>query len=183
MVRSKMKAATKRMNFHLGDRVRLNMGFQKLVGVIVEERGGIGVGGRYLYQITIPMDPFEPMTVELPEDDLEAVPADEQPEPLSKESIVTFLVNYGLLSILSSNLTGGKNQPRVWLCRNNLGNITYTFDPDRGMVGGQTIPFMVMRNDRIFEPKQDVVASFVESFGLEPDEAKTVVTDSIKARR
>ena len=34
-----------------------------------------------------------------------------------------------LVSILRSNVSGGKNQPRVWLCLDQLGNVTSITDP------------------------------------------------------
>ena len=60
-------------SFHKGDRVRVDFGRRKLTGVIVEDRGAIGMQGRHLFQIEIPMDPFEPMSLELPEDQMEAI--------------------------------------------------------------------------------------------------------------
>lgn len=164
--------------FHLGDRVRVDFGRRKLTGVIVEDRGPIGARGRHLFLIEIPMDPFEPMSVELPEDELEAIPPGaETTRSIDKRKIVDYLVNGGLISILRSNLSGGRNQPRVWLCLDQLGNVTHTYVPERGVVGGQFIPFSAVQDDKIFAPQRESVISFVENFGLNRQQAQTVVSE------
>jgi hypothetical protein len=146
--------------------------------VIVEDRGAIGPQGRHLFQVDIPMDPFEPMRVELPEDEIEVIPAGtEAARPIDKHRIIDYLVNGGLISILRSNLSGGKNQPRVWLCLDQLGNVTHTFIPERGVNGGQVVPFSAVHDDKVFVPKRDSVLSFVESFGLSRQEAERVVSE------
>ena len=90
---------------------------------------------RHLFQIDIPMDPFEPMSVELPADEIEAIPPGaEVTRPIDKQRVIDYLVNGGLISILRSNLSGGKNQPRVWLCLDQLGNVTHTFILERGVI-------------------------------------------------
>ena len=72
------------------------------------------------YQVNIPMEPFEPTTLELLEDEMEPVSDGETPKPIEKEKIAEYLLNGGLVSILRSNLLGGQNQPRAWLCLDNL---------------------------------------------------------------
>src|SRR5579862_5510375 len=111
--------------FHAGDKVRVNFGSQKVAGVVVEDRGGIGVGGRHLFAVNIFMDPSEPTLVELPGEELERAPTADV--SLSKDRVIDYLINGGLVSILRANLAGGKNQPRVWLRPDNLGNVTHTF--------------------------------------------------------
>jgi len=163
--------------FHVGDRVRVDFGRRKLSGVIVEDRGAIGVHGRHLFQVDIPMDPFEPMRVELPEDEMEPIPPEtETPQRIDTGRIAEYLVNGGLISILRSGLSGGRHQPRVWLCLDQLGNVTHTFVPERGVIGGQPVPAGAVHDDRIFTPKRDCVISFVESFGLNHVEAENVVS-------
>lgn len=137
-----------------------------MTGVVVEDRGPIGVHGRRLIQISVPMDPFEPATIEVPEEELEAVS-----EPAAaaaatvKTKAVEYLKNGGLIAILRSN-TGGPHQPRVWLCLDNLGNVTHTFSPERGLIGGEVVPFWTVHDDKIFEPKRDEVARYLSTFGL-----------------
>ncbi len=164
--------------FHVGDRVRVDLGRRKLTGVIVEDRGAIGAQGRRLFQVDIPMDPFEPMSVELPEDEMEAIaPGTEVARPIDSQRTIDYLVNGGLISILRSNISGGKNQPRAWLCLDQLGNVTHTFIPERGEIGGQLVPFWAVHEDKVFTPKRDSVLSFVESLGLNRLEAEKVVSE------
>jgi hypothetical protein len=165
-------------SFHVGDRVQIDFGRRKLTGVIVEDLGAIGAHGRRFFQVDIPMDPFEPMSVELPEQEIEAMaPGTEAAGLIDKQKIMGYLVNGGLISILRSNLSGGKNQPRAWLCLDQLGNVTHTFIPERGLTGGQLVPFWAMQEDKVFTTKQDAVVSFVESFGLNHQEAKKVISE------
>jgi hypothetical protein len=165
-------------SFQVGDRVRVDFGRRKLTGVIVEDRGAIGAQGRHLFQVDIPMDPFEPMTMELPEDEMEAIPpGTELARPIDPQRIIDYLINGGLISILRSNLSGGKNQPRGWLCLDQLGNVTHTFVPERGVIGGQLVPFRAVHEDKVFTPKRNAVLSFIESFGLSRQEAEKIVSD------
>ncbi|MFO0965639.1 MAG: hypothetical protein U0793_08660 [Gemmataceae bacterium] len=46
--------------------------------------------------------------------------------------VAAALASGGLISILRSNLGGGRNPPRAWLCLDQLGNVTHTFIPERG---------------------------------------------------
>jgi hypothetical protein len=167
-----------RPSFHVGDRVRVDFGRRKLSGVIVEDRGTIGVKGRRLFQVDIPMDPFEPMSVELPEDEMELIPPGaDGTQPMDKQKIIDYLIHGGLVSILRSNLSRGRNQPRVWLCPDQLGNVTHTFIPERGVVGGQVVPFSALHEDKVFAPSLDSVRSFLQSFGLNRQEAEKVVSE------
>ena len=178
-----MSTTRGRSSFQVGDRVRIDLGRHKLTGVIVEDRGAIGVGGRRLFQVSIPIDPFEPMTMELPENEMEAVSAEtEASTSMDKQKIIDYLVNGGLISILHSNLSGGRNQPRVWLCPDQLGNVTHTFVSERGVIGGQLVPFGALHHDKIFKVKREPVVSFVESFGLSHQEAEDVVSEVGTAR-
>jgi hypothetical protein len=173
-----MSTTNKHASFRVGDRVKMDFGPRKLTGVIVEDRGPIGVGGRHLFRVDVPMDPFDPMTVEVPEDEIEALPTEEvAPTRIDNAKIVEYLRSGGLVSILRSNLSGGKNQPRVWLCLDNLGNVTHTFVPDRGVIGGQVVPFWALHEDKIFRPKQDAVLSLLQSFGLSQQESENVLSD------
>ena len=167
-----------RPTFRVGDQVRVDFGRRKLTGVIVEDRGAIGAQGRRLFQVEIPMDPFEPMSVELPEDEMEPMPPGAEPNgPMDKQMITDYLINGGLVSILRSNLSGGKNQPRVWLCLDQLGNVTHTFTPERGMLGGQLVPYSALHEDKVFAAKLDEVLSFIQSFGLDRQQAERIVSE------
>lgn len=164
--------------FRVGDRVQIAFGRGKATGTIVEDRGTLGARGRRLFQVQIPMDPFDPTMVELSEEEMEPVAASAETEaPLDKARIVEYLKNGGLISILRANLSRGKNQPRAWLCLDNLGNVTHTFTPERGVVGGETVPFFALQHDRIFAPRRSMVRPFVESFGLSHKEADEVLDE------
>lgn len=163
--------------FRVGDHVRVDYGLHKFFGVVVEDRGPIGVGRRWLFQVDVPMDPDEPMKVEVPEDEMELIPpgADVSP-PMDKQKISDYLIHGGLVSMLWSNFAGGKNQPRAWLCLDQLGNVTHTFNPERGVVGGRIVPFWALHEGKVFAAKRDLVLSFLQSFGLNRQEAEKVVS-------
>ena len=60
--------------FRVGDRVQFESGGPKwrhtVWGTIVEVRGPIGINGRRLYFIDVPMDPDEPLRTVMEEDEL-----------------------------------------------------------------------------------------------------------------
>ncbi|HEV3259430.1 MAG TPA: hypothetical protein VG013_21365, partial [Gemmataceae bacterium] len=62
-----------------------------------------------MYSIRLDDGGEEPALIEMPEEYLEAVPAPD------KETILRYLKNGGLEEILRASLTGGREQPRVWL--------------------------------------------------------------------
>ncbi len=172
-----MSAKRGQSRLRVGDRVRFEFGQHKATGVIAEELGGRGIGGRRLFGVEMPIDPDEPMRLMFPEDELEVIPpGTELPLTIEKQRIMEYLV-YGLTSILRSNLAGGKNQPRVWLCLDQLGNVTYTFYPERGVIGGQVVPARALYNSKVFKPKREEVVSFLESFGLNRQEAEKVISE------
>ncbi len=59
--------------FQRGDRVRFPFGSSVVIGVIIEDRGPIGVGGRRLYGIEFPLTPEELRYIELPEEEFSAI--------------------------------------------------------------------------------------------------------------
>lgn len=123
------------------------------------------------------MDPFESMTFEMTEDEME--PVDAQAESkivLDKEKIKDYLANGGLISILRSNLSGGRGQPRVWLRPDSLGNVTHTFEQERGVRGGEVPPFMAVHDDKVFLPKRGEVLAFLQSFDLDRSEAEKILS-------
>lgn len=160
--------------FRVGDHVTFPLGARRVTGTITEDRGPIGVRGQRIFQVEVPRDPLEPTTFELQEDEIEPGNANEIKEIPGNE-IIDYLVNGGLIAILRCNTSGGKNQPRAWLCRDSLGNLTHTFVKERGQVGGQMVPFFALHDDRVFEPKENEVLNFIQSFGLRIDQAKGVL--------
>jgi hypothetical protein len=75
--RSKKPAGAESL-FRVGDRVRFQLWNRKIDGVIVEDRGPLGVGGRRLYGIEYRHDtPPDPLYIELPGEEFELVEAKE----------------------------------------------------------------------------------------------------------
>jgi hypothetical protein len=62
--------------FHRGDSVSFTFGTRTIRGVVKEDRGPIGVGGRRLYQIEFRPEPHSPSMslIELPADELRTAP-------------------------------------------------------------------------------------------------------------
>jgi hypothetical protein len=162
------KIRKKRGRFKLGDWVRFPYGAADVFAQVIEERGPIGVKGRHLYRIQIDRDAEEPDAFELAEDDLQAA------SPPDKSAIVKYLKEGGLVSILRCNL-GGSAQPRVWLTYTPRGGITHTLVAERGMMGGAAVPFFALHEYKVFTGKQNQVAEFLASFGLNRDEAQEVI--------
>lgn len=161
--------------FQVGDRVRFPIGRGKELGIVVEWLGAFGPDRHHLFRVQAFSDPDDAEIIALPEEVLEpAGPKEAEPVP-DKASRIAYLSRSGLVAILRSNLKGGKDQPRVWLCFNSLGDVTHTFYEDRGGVGGQTVPSGAIRGYRVFTPKKEQVLCFLESFGLTRKEAEDVV--------
>lgn len=57
--------------FHRGDRVRFRLAGRPLTGLVKEDRGPIGIGGRRLYLVEFRAEPESPSQVELPAEQLE----------------------------------------------------------------------------------------------------------------
>jgi hypothetical protein len=66
--------------FRVGQPVRIKHGFRGLIGEVVEDRGTIGVRGRRLYAVRLRLDPWNEHITELPEESLEALAANLNPE-------------------------------------------------------------------------------------------------------
>lgn len=59
--------------FRKGVHVRFWMGLSYRYGVILEDRGPLGINGRHLYLVEFDAPPESPSRVELPADDMEVV--------------------------------------------------------------------------------------------------------------
>lgn len=171
-----MKTIAKQPPIKIGDRVKIDFGRRQLTGAVVEDRGAIGIQGRRIFVVSVPMDPLDPMLVELPEDECETLAPELTSRPvLDKQRVISYLSNGGLIAILQSNTSGSRSQPGAWLCLDTLGSVTHTFVPERGVIGGETIPFSVLCENKVFTPRRNEVEKFVQSFGLNPREAQRVV--------
>ena len=161
--------------FQVGDRVTIPLGARRVEGTIVEDRGPFGVNRRRLYRVEVPQDPFDPTNHELPEDEIEVSQRVNGDVALSRKAIIDYLKYGGLIAILRSNLTGGKNQPRVWLCFDSLGNVTHTFTKDRGLAGGESVPFSAVHDNHVFTPKRDEILDYLQGFGLSKTDATEII--------
>ena len=160
----------------VGDSVRFIFGTTPRSGVVLDDRGPIGLNGVHIYRLRVPNSPFEDEVLEIPEDEL--TPEPERDVEISSEAIVEYLENGGLLQILRANLAGGRDQPRAWLLPDTLGNVVHTFLEVRGKFGGATVPFYALHRNRIRTEKQNEVTEFLKAFGLSAAEARQV-TDAI----
>lgn len=158
--------------FSVGDKVCFTIGTRAVRGVIVEDRGPIGVRKAHIYRVQVPNDPYEDEFTEMPEDVLS--PSDDSIAPLPNSAIIQYLIHGGLTQILRSNGSGGKNASQVWLTRDSLGNVVHTFAAERGLVGGAPVPFLALHGSRIFKPKLEEVIDYLTTFGLSRDDARRV---------
>jgi hypothetical protein len=67
--------------FKVGDAVTLEWGFRRVPAVILEDRGQLGVGGRRIYRIEMPVDSSDPVQFEIPEVDLAPAEAETELQP------------------------------------------------------------------------------------------------------
>ena len=154
--------------FKAGDWVTFRYGTRNPVAQIAEARGALGVNGRRLYGIRVYRESDEPDLFELPEDELHAAVPD-------KSEVVSYLKNH-LIEILGAGYSGGRNRSKVWLTYAAGGGMIHTFEPGRGVLGGDAIPCFALHGDKVFAPKKDDVESFLRSFGLTPTEAADVLS-------
>lgn len=72
MSRADQRARTANAStFRVGEQVRFHIGNHVLSGVVAEDRGPLGVGGRHLYRVTVEMDAAHTSEYELSSDELE----------------------------------------------------------------------------------------------------------------
>lgn len=157
----------------VGDTVSFQLGTTLTQGVVVDDRGPIGVGNVHIFRVRIPNDPYDDDEIEMPEDELSLDIG--IVDSISKSEIVDYLEHGGLVQILKSNSSGGRTQPRVWLGQDSLGNVVHTFVPERGKVGGATVPFFALHNNRLFSPNVADISEFLLSFGLSKEDARQVI--------
>jgi len=156
----------------VGDNVSFTLGTTPVQGVVVDDRGPIGANSVRIFRVLIPNDPYDEDVIEMPEDDLSL--ANNSVVAISDDKIVDYLEHGGLVQILKSNMSGGRNQPCVWLRPDSLGNVVHTFVATRGTVGGAIVPFLALNDNRIFTPKMKEVLTFLSTFGLSKRDAERV---------
>lgn len=149
--------------FRRGDWVTFPFGVQPAFAQIIEDRGAIGVGGRRLYRVRVDQELDDPFSFEVPEEEMEKVVPD-------RAAIKDYLEQGGLLEILRANTQGGR-PPRVWLTIGRRGEITHTFDAERGLIGnGHPVPF-----DGFLPHNRSKVLPMLQSFGLTYEEAEGIM--------
>ena len=160
----------------IGDRVRFSLGTSCILGVVVEDRGPIGARSARIFRVRVSNDPYDDKVFEMPEDEIDVVGQDAwQGEAIHAGEAMEYLERGGLIRILRAGMSGGKTQPRAWLCRDSLGNATHTFSPDRGVLGGAIVPFSALHDNRVFTPKRDDVLSFLNAFELSSKDSEHVL--------
>src|SRR5581483_9481414 len=164
---------------HVGDRVRFMLGPHRVRGFVVEDRGRLGIGGRHLVRVEVPVEPDEPMVFTLPAEELDlANEPDELDRPLEKSEILNYLKNGGLGLILIAGMTRERREPHVWLCRGNLGGVTHTFVRKLGLVGGAPIPVGLYRTGgKVNRQHIEEVIAILNQFGLSREEAQEVIKE------
>jgi hypothetical protein len=160
---------TSTARFKVGDWVTFQYGIGRVFAQIIEDRGPLGFKGRHIYRIRLDRALIEPDLLELSEHLVAAAP------PLDKSSVLHYLKEGGLVTILQSNLRREQDQPRAWLSYTRAGEITHTLSGERGLVGGATVPYFALLEDKVYAAKQQQVLEFLTTFGLNRDEAKEVV--------
>lgn len=169
--------ATKNENrIAIGDQVQFTLGTSLAQGVVVDDRGPIGAGKVHIFRVSVSNDPYDDEVFEMPEDEIEVVNRDaSQGTAIRVDEAIEYLERGGLVHILRAGMSGGKAQPRAWLCRDSLGNVTHTFSPERGRLGGAVVPFFALHDSRVFTPKREDVRSFIGAFGLNDDAVEQVL--------
>jgi len=154
--------------FKVGDWVSFQYGPRQVWAQIIEDRGSLGVNRRRLYRIRVGEESGESTAFEVPENDL-------RPALPDREAVIKYLEQGGLLEILRANLGGGRSQPKAWLTFDSHGKLIHTFNAERGLIGGATVPFLALRGNAVFSPKTEEVLSFLSRFGLSHDDAREVL--------
>lgn len=63
-------------DLRIGDHVSFVYGLKRIAGSIVEDRGKVGMGGRQLFLVEVPLQFGDPMRFELPADELQYEPSE-----------------------------------------------------------------------------------------------------------
>lgn len=155
--------------FKVGDWVSFQYGVRRATAQIIEDRGPLGINGERIYRIRLDRDSTEPDEFELREALLEPASLPD------KSAVLKYLKEGGLVAILRANLTGGKDQPKVWLDYTPRGEVRHTFTARRGVLGGATVPFFALHEENVFTGKKDEVLGFLTSFGLTRHDAEDVL--------
>lgn len=176
-----MTKRTETSPFKVGDRVRLQYGPRNVWGVIAEDSGVVGWERRHYYKVMIPQDPDEPaVTFRTPaEMELDRIGDD----PITKADVIDYFNRGAYLWMIRKAQDYPGIEPSVWICRDVLGGMTFTFNPKFGMVGGVPVPSDVLDpRGRLRKDRREDVLKFLTGFGLTDDEARDVLAASKNGR-
>jgi hypothetical protein len=150
------------------------MGADTVWGVIAEDHGVVGGKRRHLYKVLIPDEPHEPLITVRSADTLE--PDRVGDEPITKADVIEYFKRGAFRWMMNQAQDQPGFEPRVWLCRDVLGGMTFTFNPERGMVGGVPVPAgLVDPYGRLRKERREDVLQFLTGFGLTGEEARAVL--------
>lgn len=90
------------------------------------------------------------------------------------KQVIDYLSGGGLVAILTHGM-GGVPNARAWLRRDLGGRVTHTFKETEGGIGGNNIPFFTLQHGKIAASRRSVVVAYLQSFGLNPDQADLVI--------
>jgi hypothetical protein len=164
-MKAQRKAARR---FRVGDWVSFAYGPRRVWAQVIEDRGPLGVNRRRVYRVRLDQDGAEPLAFEMPEDYLERAGLPD------RESVLRYLKDGGLVALLRANLGGGE-APRAWLTYSPRGEVSHTFAPERGLLGGAAVPFFALHEGKVFVGKRQAVLDFLTTFGLTREEGEAVV--------
>lgn len=160
-------------DFKVGDKVWVPVPLGRVPGIVIEERGNLGRGGRKVFRVTVPNHPYSADVFLVDEDEIDHLTETEQAalqEHLDPTAIKDFLIHGGLISILV------RNSPEpVWLRRGPGGQLTYTYIEGYSATGGEVPPMFALHGEKIFTPKREAVGRFLKSFGLTDQDAEVVM--------
>lgn len=168
-----MVSQSKSKRFKVGDKVWVQLPVGRTPGTIVEDRGPLGQGGRHIYRLEIPADPYTPTDYWATETDIERLKQQELnalAAPLPPELTVPFLKEGGLVSLLLQD-----GHKPVWLRLSPYGNITFTLIEGYSGTGGAVPPTQALHGERIRKDKVVDVARFLRTFGLTEEQANDVI--------
>ena len=160
-------------DFKVGDMVSVPAPLRREVGMIIEDRGHLGIGGRRLFRVEVPNHPYSTNTLVVDEDEIQHATESEQAElqqQLDPAEIKEFLIDGGLVGMLIRH-----TPQRVWLLRVPQGVMMFTYIEGYSVTGGEYPPTTALHGEKISASKRDAVIRFIQSFGLSKSNAEDVV--------
>jgi len=148
--------------FPLGSWVTFAHAQRSVRAQVIEDRGPLAPSGPRVYAVRIDDPDVEPQVLDRAEDALEPAEPDWGP-------VFAYLAG-NLVKILEHGRQGGR--PKVWLSFGPQGQLTLTYQAERGWLGGAKIPFGAVEHGALFAPMKESVLKFLQGFGLSADDAE-----------